>query len=150
MIKLILALFLSFGFSQSSVYFSSFGSSQNVLVARDVNDATTTSATHVLLTSMTKRPPAGSWKVDFSAWMENSAIANATIGIYVGGVLETDSVRTAKIRNTLTVGSVSFPNILSTIGYVTVNGSQDVEIHWQVDAGTGTCHQRTLILTRQQ
>lgn len=111
-------------------------------------DITTTSATDVLMNSMTTTPVSGTYLVNFSTTVDHSAQSVAVVvSIYVGGVLKTDSVRSVVPRfNAL--GANSLSPCVATNGIVSVNGSQAIEIRWKVASGTGTAHQRTMDILR--
>lgn len=112
-------------------------------------DATTTSASDVLMTSMTLTPAAGTYMVWFSAWFDHSAqVTPITVSIYSGGSQLTHSVRQVE-TTTNAIGSQSLSSNLSTQGKVTVNGSQAIEIRWnRGSTGTGTVHQRSMFILR--
>lgn len=111
-------------------------------------DATTTSTTDVLMTSMTITPVAGTYLAIFSGTVDHSNQNVAVVtSLYVGGVLKTDSVR-GPIPRTNAVGAVTMSPSVAITGIVTVNGAQAIEVRWKTSAGTATVHQRTLSIFR--
>lgn len=112
-------------------------------------DATTTSGTQALLTTMTVTPSAGTYLVWFStSVVSNGTNCTSTFGLYVGGTLKADSSRTNQPYDGGTLAATTATAGVAINGIVTVNGSQAVEIHWSTAGGTATCHQRTLNLLR--
>lgn len=118
------------------------------LIAAEISDtanATTTSSTPALLTSMTVTPAAGTYLVWFSAAASmNNFNGQITYAFYVGGSLKTDSVRIIQPFDGGTLGGTTARGAMPLNGLITVNGSQAIEIRWNVNAGTGICAQRTL------
>lgn len=117
-----------------------------LLEASATADATTTSATDVLMTGMQLvNPPAGVYFVEFSGSFDHSnQSVPITFSIYVGGSQLAHTVRTCTTR-TNAIGANSCTQTGATNAKVTVNGSQNIEIRWnRGSAGTGTVHQRTL------
>lgn len=111
-------------------------------------DATTTSTTDVLMTSMTITPVSGDYLVWFSGGVDHSNQSVAVVvSIYSGGTLKTDSVRSPVPRFN-GVGANTLTPICATQGKVTVNGAQAIEIRWKTASGTATVHQRTLNILR--
>ncbi len=118
--------------------------------ASATSSTTTTSGSDVLINSMTLTPRSGTYRVMFSTYAEsNNNNADITFSIYAGGSLKTDSVRvvTPQIQGGVTP-SLNFKAPVFINGDVTVNGSQAIEIRWKRSAGTATCTQRTLNITR--
>lgn len=110
---------------------------------------TTTSATDVLLTGMTQTPVAGIYFVCFSTWLTHStAAATATISIYVGGVLNTATIRTVIPFPGGLLTPATLDVLVATNAIVTVNGSQAIEIRWKTSAGTATAHNGSYDLIR--
>lgn len=112
-------------------------------------NATTTSGTDVLMTSMTTTPIAGTYFVMFSGVVQQNAAGNsATISIYVNGVQDTASIRDFAPFDggTLSAGSASC--VATTQGVYTVDGVSAIAIEWHVSGGTGTVFQRNLTLLR--
>lgn len=113
-------------------------------------DATTTSTTDVLITSMTITPVAGTYLVLFSTSLDsNSNNAIITVSIYMGGTLIAESARRAQpqIQGGVTP-SLNMTVPIGTETITTVNGSQAIEARWKISAGTATAHQRTLLAHR--
>lgn len=113
-------------------------------------DATTTSTTDVLMTSMTITPAAGTYKIAFSTCVDHSAQSVAVVmSIYIGGTLQAESVR-APVPRFNALGANSLNPCVSINGIEVVNGSQAIEIRWKTASGTATAHQRTLDIVRLQ
>lgn len=111
----------------------------------DTANATTTSATPTLLTSMTTTPAAGTYLVWFSATASmNNFNGQITYAFYVGGSVKTDSVRLIQPFDGGSLGGTTARGAMPLNGLITVNGSQAIEVRWNVNAGTGICAQRTL------
>lgn len=111
-------------------------------------DATTTSTTDVLMTSMTITPIAGKYFVAFSGCVDHSNQSVAVVGsIYSGGSRKADSERSVVPRFN-GVGANSLSPCMAINGVVTVNGSQAIEIRWKTASGTATVHTRTLDIVR--
>lgn len=111
-------------------------------------DTTTTSTTDVLMNSMTLTPIAGTYLTWFSTTVDHSNQSVAVVvSIYVGGVLNTASVRSV-IPRFNGAGAISLSPCVATNGVVTVNGSQAIEIRWKTASNTATAHQRTLDILR--
>lgn len=111
-------------------------------------DTTTTSATDVLINSMTITPAAGTYLAMFSSTVDHSAQSVAVVAsLYSGGVLKTDSVRGVVPRFN-GIGANTLSPCVATQGLVTVNGSQAIEARWKTASGTATAHQRTLTILR--
>lgn len=111
--------------------------------ATSVVDAMTSSLADVLLTGMTITPGAGDYLIFFTGSVENTGLGNAVIiSIYSNG----NQIAASEIR------SESFSNMdnpIETIAYLTNLGAgQAIEVKWRVSNGTGTCHQRTLIVQK--
>ena len=111
-------------------------------------DTTTTSTTDVLINSMTLTPPAGTYLAFFSSTIDHSNQNVAVVcSLYVGGALDTDTVR-GPIPRTNALGAITMSMTVAINGLVVVNGSQAVEVRWKTASGTATMHQRTLNLLR--
>lgn len=112
-------------------------------------DATTTSNTPALLTGMTVTPAAGTYMTWFSSSTQsNGTNCTQTFAMYVGGTIKSDSSRTIQPYDGGTLAAATATGSIAINGYITVTGSQTVEIHWSTAGGTATCHQRTLNLLR--
>ncbi|MEP7196068.1 MAG: hypothetical protein ABI851_06070 [Saprospiraceae bacterium] len=114
-----------------------------VFQATSTIDATTTSTTDVLLTGMSITPGAGDYLVFFTGSYGNSnSHGQGPISIYNNGNL---------IAASVVQGDGSSNDILpvASNAYITNLGAgQTIEVKWRVEAGTGTFHQRTLILQK--
>lgn len=112
-------------------------------------DTTTTSATYVLMDSMTKTPPAGTYLVWFSTTVEHSNQSVAVnVSLYVGGVQDTDTER-SPVTRTNAIGANACPSVVAINAKVVVNGSQAIEVRWnRASAGTATARERTMDILR--
>lgn len=111
-------------------------------------DTTTTSASDVLINTMTITPVAGTYLVWFSTCVDHSNQSVAVVvSIYAGGFLQTASVR-SPIPRFNGVGAITLTPNVATQAKVTVNGSQAIEARWKTASGTATAHQRTLTILR--
>ena len=122
--------------------------SAQVIAATATGDTTTTSATDVLLDSMTLTPAAGTYFVVGSTSVESTSNGGSvTLSIYANGVQAPGSERPAIpfIKGVL-LGNETTIETLCTQATVTVNGSQAIELRWRRSAGTATAHQRSMNL----
>lgn len=115
----------------------------SIYQATATSDVTTTSTSDVLLTGMTITPGAGDYLVFFTGSYENnSSTDQGPVSIYKNGSQIAASVVLGE-----TGANRSIP--IATNAYVTNLGAgQAIEVKWRVNAGTGTFHQRTLIVQR--
>lgn len=106
-------------------------------------DDTTTSATDVLMVSMTLTPAAGTYLVMWSGSIVNSAngAERTWVSLYSGG-----SQVSATERSIGTGGGAYSPAMTHAV--VTVTGSQAIELRWRVAGGTSTVHSRRLSIAR--
>lgn len=108
---------------------------------------TTTSATDVLVTTMTVTPIAGTYFVAFDCTQTNSAGGNTnTLSVYSGGVLVTDSQRTVGTPTNFAGVIQAVPG--TTTATVTVDGTQAVEVRCRRSAGTATIQNRAMTVIR--
>jgi len=109
---------------------------------------TTTSATDVLLDSMTLTPGAGSYLVHFISSISgttNNAVVFASI--YANGV----QVPNTEIRIVpRSSNSSNVTALISCVGIATVADGQAIDIRWRTSAGTVTAYQRKLQLLRTE
>lgn len=113
---------------------------------------TTTSATDVLIGSMTLTPAAGTYTAQFQTSLQsNSNNANIFVSIWVGGVqsAETEVSATPQIQGGVTP-SLNLHIPITTSTSVTVNGAQAIEARWRTTAGTATALNRVLSIVRLQ
>lgn len=104
---------------------------------------TTTSATDVVMTSMTLTPGVGTWQVVFSTDVFQSAATNSTfLSIYANAAQVTNSLRQVGVVSATTRMAVS------VTGVATVAAGQAIDIRWRASAGTSTAGNRSLILIR--
>lgn len=112
------------------------------------SNITTTSASDVLMTSMTITPVAGTYLVWFSTWLtQSTGNQTVTFSLYAGGVQTASTIRTT-VPFCGALGAVNGGICHSTNGRVTVNGSQAIELRWHTSAGTATAHNGNLDILR--
>lgn len=121
----------------------------SVTKASATADATTTSGTPALLTSMTISPNPGTYLV----WFSSSTTSNGTncvqtFGLYVGGTLQPEAVKTIQPYDGGTLAATTAIADVSITNTVTVTTGQAIEVRWSTAGGTATCHQRTLNILR--
>lgn len=124
---------------------------QEASVVSATADTTTTSTSDVLLNTMTSTPRYGTYLVLFETSVAFTAEAqNGFVSLYVGGVLDTASVRSASQGDETGLGNVHSADQYSVrINKVVVlTGSQAVEVRWRTSSGTITAHQRSLTFIR--
>lgn len=111
--------------------------------ATSLVDAITTSATEVLIPGMTITPGSGDYLIFFTGAVENTGFGDpVTISIYSNG-----SQIAASVIKCESFGGMSNP--IGSNAYLTNLGAgQAIEVKWKVSGGTGTCHQRTLIVQK--
>lgn len=115
--------------------------------AQATANTTTSSSTYSLLNAMTITPLVGVYQVIFSCSASNSggflgAGYNETFfAIYVGGVKVNHSERQFSAE-------ASHNHNVSINCQVAVDGSQAIEVRWNRDGGTSTCHERTLTVIK--
>lgn len=111
--------------------------------ATSVTDAVTISTTDVVITGMTVTPGAGDYLVFFTGAVENTGFGDpVTISIYTNG-----SQIAASVVKSESFGGMSNP-IGSNAFITNLGAGQAIEVKWKVSNGTGTCHQRTLIVQK--
>lgn len=110
---------------------------------------TTTSNTPSLLGSMTLTPIAGTYLAHFDTYVQSTAGGNSiTVGLYVGGTLNSNSPRTVQFPTATLIDS-GYPFYVGIQGQViTANGAQAVTIEWNTNGGTASCFNRTLTLLK--
>jgi hypothetical protein len=108
-------------------------------------DTTTTSATDVLMDSMTVTPEAGTYLVWFQGSLQHSSTNDSIFtSIYSGGVQVAASERVFLRGGASADVSSSF----ACMAKVTVNGSQAIEGQWRTTAATATAHERQLLILK--
>ena len=109
-------------------------------------DTTTTSTTYVTINTMTVTPASGTYLVMFSA-SGNLSNANATglYGIHNNGTLTGHSERVISTAGGQTVG---INEAFHSQSIETVTGVEAIDVRYQLDTGTFTVHERSLILIR--
>jgi len=119
-------------------------SSSTINQTTSVIDATTTSTSYILIPSMTIAPSAGDYLIFFTGSVENSSNTDiVTISIYNNGVL----IAASEVACESFKGGSSKP-IASNAYLTNVVTGNVIEVRWKVSGGTGTCHQRTLIIQK--
>lgn len=110
-------------------------------IAEATGDITTTSATDVLVTTMTITPASGTYLVWFTGSVDHSANnGSIELSIYSAGSQVAASERSFARGAGQGNVTVSF----ACSAKVTVNGSQAIEGQWRTPAATATMHERTL------
>lgn len=108
-------------------------------------DATTTSGTSALLTGITVTLPIGIYLIWFSAsTRSNGTNCTQTFGLYVAGVLKTDSARTIQPYDGGTLAAANADGSVAINALITLTTSTVVQVQWSTAGGTATCHQRTM------
>lgn len=143
----------------------SFGTTPGAPLSTDVNNQLVSGITHsevsatasitagtgadTLMTGMTLTPVAGTYLAVFSCDIDCATTGAVTsVSIYVGGTQKADSLRKVAPFDGGALSATSARCGVSTNGYVTVNGSQAIEIRWSASTGTNTAAARTLNLLR--
>ncbi len=104
-------------------------------------DTTTTSASDVLVNSMTLTPAAGTYMVWFSGSVDHSANnGSGEMSIYAGGAQVASSER--DFARGAGQGDVTTP--FTCVALVTVDGIETIEGQWRTASATLTMHERTL------
>ncbi len=106
-------------------------------------DTTTTSASDVLVDSMTITPGAGDYHIWFSGSVESSATSYQYVSLYVNGVQLGHTER--EIRTESSIPATSFP-VAAHARVTGVGAGQAIEVRWRTTAGTATMHERTLVV----
>lgn len=118
----------------------------------DSANATTTSGTDAVLTTMTSgNLTAGTYLFNFtSSITSNNAGASVSYSFYLGGTQQPNTLmKTAPFDGgTLSVASARGAAAITYIA--TLNGSQALEVRWSTTGGTATCGPRTMTWLRVQ
>lgn len=110
--------------------------------ATATGDTQTTSASDVLVDSMSITPAAGDYLVEFSSAVEHGTNnASVWMSIYVGGSQIAHSER----RFTRGGGQGNVTDPFHCQARVNANGSQAIEAKWRTSTGTATMHQRNIV-----
>lgn len=114
----------------------------------DTANVTTTSATDVVMTTMTNTPVAGTYEVHFSTWcIHSNGNATISISLYFNGSQKASTAMTLiPFVGALSAITQDMPVSINTI--VAANGTNPIAIEWHTSTGTATCHQRTMDLVR--
>lgn len=121
-------------------------------VLADISEAnatantTTSSASYVLLDSMTLTPGAGDYLLVFSTSVQGADDAELAFAVFVGGSIVPHTERTTLQESSI----VDTPVIIALAAHVSPTAGQDVEIRWQRQSGSGTIEtqERTLTLLK--
>lgn len=112
-------------------------------------NATTTSATDVLLTTMNLTPVAGTYMAFFDTSVQSTAGGNSiTISIYSAGVQIANSSRVVQFPTATLISSGNPTSVATHAPNIVVNGAQAITVQWHTNGGTATCLTRTLSLLR--
>lgn len=116
--------------------------------ASGTSTITTTSATPAVVTGMTLSPTPGTYIAIFSACIVSPGTSSTmTFGLYVGGTLKADSLRTIQPYDGGALAAATADAAVALNGLITVTAGQAVTIQWaSTGGGTATCNQRTLNL----
>lgn len=116
--------------------------------ASGTSTVTTASATPALLTGMTLSPTPGNYIAIFSACVVSPGTSSTmTFGLYVGGTLKADSLRTVQPYDGGALAAASADAVVAINGLITIAPGQAVTVEWaSTGGGTATCNQRTLNL----
>lgn len=111
-----------------------------VVLTNSINNNLTTPT---VITGMTLTPPTGTYKVNFSADVNSdSNNRNHVFGIYLNGVLVGGTTRRANTdAGKHRIVSITSPRL-------TLNGTDTVDVRWQISAGTQLMSDRILTLTQ--
>jgi hypothetical protein len=107
---------------------------------------TTTSASDVLMTSMTNTPGAGTYLVMFSTSLSHTSSSGATyVSLYGNGSQVAASERRLTYTDLKQIGQI-VP--LATQAVITVAYGQAIEAKWRTSGSTASAYQRTLTLLK--
>lgn len=111
-------------------------------------DTSTTSGTPAVIAGMTTTPAAGTYMVIFECSAIIGEDTSGDIGLYVGGSLQTDSVKTLQAFANGGFGPSALIEVpVTIIDFVTVNGAQAIDIRFDENGGgTLTVGPRKLII----
>jgi hypothetical protein len=113
-------------------------------IATATNNVSTTSATYVVIPSMTITPGQGTYYVSFTTYGAVTAAGNGTVGIHANGTLVADSVRV----RTATGQAASQTNTpIATTTVVTVAAGQAIDVRYFTTSNFNIT-QRNLILLK--
>lgn len=127
---------------------SQLASGLSAIEVSDTANATTTSGTPAVLTTMTITATPGTYLVWFSAsTTSNGTNCTQTFGLYNNGSLKADSARTIQPYDGGTLAAATAVGSVAINAIVTVIAGA-VDIRWSTAGGTATCHQRTLNMLR--
>lgn len=117
----------------------------------DTANATTTSSTDALLTTMTISPVAGNYLLMFTTSITSSAAGAAiSCSVYVGGTQQAKTLMKIAPFDGGTLSATTARGSMAITSTVSVTSGQTVEIHWSTSAGTATCGPRIMNLLRLQ
>lgn len=111
------------------------------------SSVSTTSSTYSTISGMTTTPAEGTYLLSFNCNFSVGDDTSGDIAVFVGGVEQTIFTRRIGINAAGLVGAVaSFESVFSTISFITVNGSQVVDIRYR-ENGSGTLAITERVLT---
>lgn len=117
--------------------------------AIDANNATTTSGTDAVLTSMTITPGAGTYMVWFSSSItSNNAGAAISYSYYVNAVQKAATLNKISPFDGGTLSATTARGAVSLVSLITVTAGQAIDVRWSTSGGTATCGPRTLAYLR--
>lgn len=120
----------------------------SVIEVSDTANATTTSGTDALLTTMTITPTAGTYLLFFCTTITSSAAGAAiTVSVYNNGVQDPSTVMKISPFDGGTLSATTARGSVAIQRTVTVTTGA-VQIRWSTSGGTGTCGPRILSMLR--
>lgn len=113
------------------------------IVVNVAGPTATVAVAYTPLTGVSTTPPAGTYLAQFTTTTSNSNNNRAIqFGIFVGGVVEPESVHAVNNASTNDTTTVNCTAVF------TVTGVELVQVQWFTSANTATANNQTLILTR--
>lgn len=112
-------------------------------VVESAADHNTSSTSYEVMDSMTLSPASGTYMVWFNTTVVNTTgNADTYISLFAGGVQVATSERLIEEDNGTN------QSIMSTMGVITVDGTQAIDLRWKVSTGTSTAHAKTLMILK--
>lgn len=112
-------------------------------------NATTTSGTDALLTTMTVNPAGGTYILFFSASANsNNAGSVITFSVYNNNVQDASTIRLVSPFDGGALSVASATGVVSIQRTVVVTAGTSIQIRWNTSGGTATCSARTLTMLR--
>lgn len=120
----------------------------SVIEVSDTSNATTTSGTDALLTTMTISASAGTYMLFFSTTItSNNAGAAITVSVYNNGVQDASTVMKISPFDGGTLSATTARGSVAIQRAVTVTTGA-VQIRWSTSGGTATCGSRVMTMLR--